>query len=278
MKKKLFIILGILVLISLTLIIFNNSDKSENLDEFYSRKIEETEKKEEEKLISKEEALKKYQEEVERDRRLMEDNKEVLSQIKTSIETNTNCVSSNYIGYEKIDTLLEELRKTNDREFNLTKHFDFIINPEKFKEEVRKSKPEATEEEVEKIYNTVLNYNPNFVEEETIYINESGDKCIKIKDIRRLHNNDGIVKYFNGEYQIYEHEIPLVYNDILYSKNEHVKGVYIDSTSVYLDTDGQEVENTLKYTCYTDAMDISVVYNYKDKEIIYYNVDYRTWN
>ena len=43
-------------------------------------------------------------------------------------------------------------------------------SPEEFKKEVRKSKPEATDEDVERIYNTVLNYYPNYEEEETIYI------------------------------------------------------------------------------------------------------------
>ena len=270
MKKRLIVILSIIVVLVITIIsiVGLNSIDKETWEEFNARKIAETEGKQEEIKISNEEALKLYEESVALERQLKEENKEILDQIKTSIETNSNCVSANYKGYEKIDKVLNILRQTNEKSFNLTKYFDSIINPEEFKKEVRKSKPEATDEDVERIYNTVLNYYPNYEEEETIYINSNGDKCIKICDIRRLSNNDGIVKYFNGEYCIYEYDIPKVYNDVLNSmnKNDLYSGVY--SIGVY----AREDEETFNSTFHTKIGYVEILFNYKNKEILKYNI------
>ena len=270
MKKRLIVILSVIMVLVITIIgivILNSTDK-ETWEEFNARKIAETEGKQEEIKISNEEALRLYNERVTLEKKLKEENKEILDQIKTSIETNSNCVSANYKGYEKIDEVLNILRQTNEKSFNLTKYFDFIINPEEFKKEVRKSKPEATDEDVERIYNTVLNYYPNYEEEETIYINPDGDKCIKVCDIRRLSNNDGIVKYFNGEYSIYEYDIPKVYNDVLNSmnKNDLYSGVY--AIGVYPQEDGETFDSSF----HTEIGHIEILFNYKNKEILKYNI------
>ena len=150
----------------------------------------------------------------------IEKTNELCDNIIQSILTGNNTVS--ITGSDKIDNLINELENNENAVINLTEYFNYIINYEEFKLQVSKERPEATDEEIEKIYNSVLNYNPNFVEEETIYIDNNGNKCIKVKDLRRLSNNDGIIKYFNGEYIISELDIPLLYSQIKkkYSENK----------------------------------------------------------
>ena len=157
----------------------------------------------------------------------IEKTNELCDNIIQSILSGKNTV--NISGSEKIDNLINELEKNENAVINLTEYFNDIINPEEFKAEVKKEKIDATEEEIEKIYNSVLNYNPNFVQEETIYIDNKGNKCIKVTDLRRLSNNDGLVRYFNGEYIISKLDIPLLYSQIIEKHSENKVYYCIDN-------------------------------------------------
>lgn len=157
----------------------------------------------------------------------IEKTNELCDNIIQSILSGKNTV--NISGSEKIDNLINELEKNENAVINLTEYFNDIINPEEFKAEVKKEKIDATEEEIEKIYNSVLNYNPDFVEEETIYIDNKGNKCIKVKDLRRLSNNDGLIRYFNGEYIISKLDIPLLYSQIIEKHSENKVYYCIDN-------------------------------------------------
>ena len=150
---------------------------------------------------------------------------EVCEEIRISIYDKENKVSEEIKGYEKVDDLLIELEKTNEREFNLTEYFNDIINPEEFKAEVSKEKPDATEEDIEKIYNSVLNYNPNFVEEEIIYTKEDGNKYIKVKDLRKGAYGEYIIRYFNGEYIINPKYVPILYDNFIKEGNNLVRSI-----------------------------------------------------
>ena len=143
---------------------------------------------------------------------------ELCDTIIKSIQLGENKVDKNIEGYEKVDKVIKELKDRDELPINLTEYFSEIINIDGFFEEINKDKSDITEEELEKIYNQVFGNNTSFVEEETIFIDNSGNKCIQLKDLRRLDNGDGVVKYFNGEYVIDKKYIPLSYIDIKIKK------------------------------------------------------------
>lgn len=140
----------------------------------------------------------------------------ICNQIIDSLNKGNNILDADIKGKDKIDSFLLEMKGLDEQYINLTEYFSFIIDIESAKEEIKKVKPEITEqEEIDKLINSVYYISDSFVEEDTIFLNENGNKCIKVKDLRRLDTGDGIVKYFNGEYIIPKKDIPLTYTEML---------------------------------------------------------------
>ena len=50
-----------------------------------------------------------------------------------------------------------------------------------------------------------------------------------MKDLRRLSNNDGLIRYFNGEYIISKLDIPLLYSQIIEKHSENKVYYCIDN-------------------------------------------------
>ena len=179
---------------------------------------------------------------------------EICNQIMDSVNLGENKLEDNVKGREKVDNFILEMKELDEQYINLTEYFSFIIDIDSAKEEIKKMKPEITEEEeIDKLINSVYYISDSFVEEETIFLNENGEKCIKVKDLRRLDTGDGIVKYFNGEYIIPKKDIPLTYtdmkeNDLFVSKsNERMElwGLIFQGSSLLFG--GKDDEETLLF-------------------------------
>ena len=187
---------------------------------------------------------------------------ELCETIIKSIQLGENKVDKNIEGYEKVDKVIKELKDRDELPINLTEYFSEIINIDGFFEEINKDKSDITEEELEKIYNQVFGNNTSFVEEETIFIDNSGNKCIQLKDLRRLDNGDGVVKYFNGEYIIDNKYIPLSYSELQNINSlDFVLCEYIneENSFVYINKNGDI---------------LSIIYNMKDNIIDSVNIEY----
>ena len=187
---------------------------------------------------------------------------ELCNTIIESIQLGENKVDKSIEGYEKVDNVIEELKGRDELPVNLTEYFSEIINKEGFFEEVKRDKPDITEEELNKMYNQVFGNSISFVQEETIFIDTNGNKCIKLKDLRRLDNGDGVVKYFNGEYIIDKKYIPLSYSELQNSNS-------LDFVlSEYIKEDNSFVFNNKKGDILT------IIYNMKDIIIDSVNIEY----
>lgn len=139
---------------------------------------------------------------------------EVCNNIIESIQIGENIVDKEIIGYEKVDELLNILKDRKELPINLSEYFSNIINTNNFSDRIKEDRPNITEEELNDIYKKVFGNSDSFIEEETIFVDKNGNKCIKLKDLRRLDNGDGVIKYFNGEYIIDKKYIPLFYNEL----------------------------------------------------------------
>lgn len=163
---------------------------------------------------------------------------EICNQIIDSLNNGNNILDTDIKGKNKVDSFLLEMKELDEQYINLTEYFSFIIDIESAKEEIKKIKPEITEqEEIDKLINSVYYISNSFTEEETIFVNENGEKCIRVKDLRRLDTGDGIVKYFNGEYIIPKKDIPLTYTEML------EKELLVDKESVEIS--GKVIQNSL---------------------------------
>lgn len=164
----------------------------------------------------------------------------ICHQIIDSVNLGENKLQEDIKGREKVDNLILEIKELDEQYINLTEYFSFIIDIESAKEEIKKMKPEITEsEEIDKLINSVYYISDSFVEEETIFLDENGDKCIKINDLRRLDTGDGIVKYFNGEYIIPKKDIPLTYIEML------EKELFVDKAKEIVEINGKVIQNSL---------------------------------
>lgn len=165
---------------------------------------------------------------------------EICNQIIDSVNLGENKLEDNVKGREKVDNFILEMKELDEQYINLTEYFSFIIDIDSAKEEIKKIKPEITEEEeIDKLINSVYYISASFVEEETIFLNENGEKCIKVKDLRRLNTGDGIVKYFNGEYIIAKKDIPLTYTEML------EKELFVDKEKEGIEINGKVIQNSL---------------------------------
>jgi hypothetical protein len=165
---------------------------------------------------------------------------EICNQIIDSVNLGENKLEDNVKGREKVDNFILEMKELDEQYINLTEYFSFIIDIDSAKEEIKKIKPEITEEEeIDKLINSVYYISDSFVEEETIFLNENGEKCIKVKDLRRLNTGDGIVKYFNGEYIIAKKDIPLTYTEML------EKELFVDKEKEGIEINGKVIQNSL---------------------------------
>lgn len=165
---------------------------------------------------------------------------EICNQIIDSVNLGENKLEDNVKGRKKVDNFILEMKELDEQYINLTEYFSFIIDIDSAKEEIKKIKPEITEEEeIDKLINSVYYISDSFVEEETIFLNENGEKCIKVKDLRRLNTGDGIVKYFNGEYIIAKKDIPLTYTEML------EKELFVDKEKEGIEINGKVIQNSL---------------------------------
>ena len=92
---------------------------------------------------------------------------------------------------------------------NLSSYFSFLVEEN---EDTGVENPEdsgLTEEELEDLRNRLEESSENFSEETTIFLNNNGNKCIKVNDLRRLSNLDAVVNYIDGEYIIVNEDIPI---------------------------------------------------------------------
>ena len=165
---------------------------------------------------------------------------EICNQIIDSLNNGNNILDNDIKGKNKVDSFLLEMKELDEQYINLTEYFSFIIDIESAKEEIKKIKPEITEqEEIDKLINSVYYISNSFTEEETIFVNENGEKCIRVNDLRRLDTGDGIVKYFNGEYIIPKKDIPLTYTEML------EKELFVDKVKEIVEINGILIQNSL---------------------------------
>lgn len=108
-----------------------------------------------------------------------------------------------------IDEYVEYLVNSDNNIINLSSYFSFLVEEN---EDTGVENPEdsgLTEEELEDLRNRLEESSENFSEETTIFLNNNGNKCIKVNDLRRLSNLDAVVNYIDGEYIIVNEDIPI---------------------------------------------------------------------
>lgn len=143
-------------------------------------------------------------------------NKIIDKRIEKGIELCENVLNSFQSGIYQTDSVeinncLDKLKQRDDVSINLSEYFRDIVNEDLYEEALHKEKSELSDEEIKKLKDGVLIIDNSFVEEETIYINNNGEKCIKVKDLRYLDTGDAVVKYIDGEYVINKQDIPITY-------------------------------------------------------------------
>ena len=110
-----------------------------------------------------------------------------------------------------IDEYITKIAFTDSEIINLTSYFSFL----ELENGYDASNPEDSEyskltpEELADFQKRMEEYIESFEEDENIFINSNGEKCIKVNDLHRLDNMDATVKYFDGEYIIPKEDIPI---------------------------------------------------------------------
>lgn len=160
--------------------------------------------------------------------------------IISDLEQGEVTIEEKYTNRGQISRYVEYLKESDSAIINLSSYFDINMN-----ESLEAGNPEdsgLTEEELEDLRNRLNSYKSDFKEDSSIFVDEDGNKCIKVNDLRRLDNLDGVVNYVNGEYVIPVKDIPITFTNL--KKNDFFNFKLTDVVEVNKNVLSFKYENT----------------------------------